>query len=96
MKNLACFMLMFCFYSCSHYVVNQAGYIRPPKNQKFTYKKRISVLKDSSFIDTTAIYYLYNSYYKDNKEYKNRESPFSPKIYIKTKIGKMIYKEPTW
>jgi hypothetical protein len=63
------------FSSCSHYVVNSAGYIRPPINKKFPYEKRFTELKDLSVIDTTAVYYLTDSYYyKNSKEYKNRDA----------------------
>lgn len=44
------------FSSCSHYVVNNAGYIRPPENKKFPYEKRFTELKDLSVIDTTAVF----------------------------------------
>ena len=63
------------FSSCSHYVVNNAGYIRPPKNKKFPYEKRFTELKDLSVIDTTAVYYLTDSYfYKKSEEYKNGDA----------------------
>jgi hypothetical protein len=60
--------------SCSHYLVNNEGFTRPPKNYKFSYQKRSSKLNDTKVIDTTAIYYLTNSnYYRDSNEYKNND-----------------------
>ena len=62
-------------FSCSHYIVNKSGYIRPPKNKKFPYEKRFTRLSDLSVIDTTAIYHLTDSYfYKKSKEYPNGDS----------------------
>lgn len=61
--------------NCSHYIVNKDGFIRPPENKNFSYKNRFTNFKDSSVIDTTAIYYLADSYfYKDSFEYKNGDS----------------------
>lgn len=74
--KLSIHILVFIIFSnCSHYVVNSSGYIRPPKNKKFSYKKRFKKLKNLSVIDTTAIYYLSDSYfYKNSKKYKNGNS----------------------
>lgn len=59
------------FFGCSHYVVNELGYIRPPKNQKFSYKKRFVELTDLSIIDTNVIYSLEKgNFYKNSEEYK--------------------------
>ena len=61
--------------SCSHYILNEFGYPRPPKNQRFLSIKNITYLKDNELIDTTAIYYLSNSnYYRNNNEYKNSDN----------------------
>ncbi|MBC7746009.1 MAG: hypothetical protein H7096_13010 [Flavobacterium sp.] len=76
MKNLLLLTLSFIFLtSCSHYTVNKAGYIRPPKNYKFPYKKQLKALTDNETIDTTIIYSLKNSnYYRDSEEYKNGDN----------------------
>lgn len=66
--------LFFSLISCSHYVINDAGYTRPPKNYKFSYKKKSAKLISNKFIDTTVIYYLHNSdYYRNSSEYKNSD-----------------------
>ena len=68
-------LIMGVFLSCSHYVVNKEGYIRPPENKKFPYEKRFTKLQDLSVIDTTAVYYLTGSYvYKNSTEYENRDA----------------------
>lgn len=60
--------------SCSHYIVNDAGYTRPPKNYKFSFKKNSAKLTNNEVIDTTVVYYLHNSnYYRNSDEYKNSE-----------------------
>ena len=60
------------FSSCSHYIINQDGYIRPPPNYKFSYAKKARTLSDNTIIDTTAIYYLCNSnFYRNSDDYKN-------------------------
>ncbi len=74
-RILICIIILALFSSCSRYVVNNSGYIRPPKNKKFSYQKRFTELKDLSVIDTTAIYYLTESYfYKRTTEYKNGDA----------------------
>jgi len=58
--------------ACSHYVRNEAGYVRPPVHYTFTYSKRTNPITDTHLIDTTAIYYLSNStFYRNSDEYKN-------------------------
>lgn len=60
------------FISCSHYLVNNEGFVRPPKNYRFSYQKKSAKLIDNKIIDTTVIYYLSNSnYYRNTDEYKN-------------------------
>lgn len=60
--------------SCSHYVINKEGYIRPPKNYKFSYSRNLTKLTGNKIIDTTAIYYLHNSDYdRKNSGYKNKD-----------------------
>lgn len=62
------------FSGCSHYVLNDSGYPRPPKKYKFSYSKNESHLTDTTIIDTTAIYYLSNSnYYRNSSNYKNTD-----------------------
>lgn len=74
MKNLFIISLLIFFTSCSHYIVNDEGFIRPPKNYKFSYKRKSAKLTNNKIIDTTAIYYLTNSnYYRDSNEYKNND-----------------------
>lgn len=58
--------------SCTHYVLNDTGYVRPPGHYTFSYSKKIKSITDTTVIDTTAIYYLTNSnYYRNSDEYKN-------------------------
>jgi len=60
--------------SCSHYVINECGYPRPPKKYKFSYSKKVKLLTNIIAIDTAAIYYLTNSnYYRNSSEYKNSD-----------------------
>lgn len=74
-KNLIPIILFLTLTSCSHYVLNESGYTRPPKNYKFSYSKRATLLNDTSSIDTTVIYYLTNSnYYRNSDEYKNTDN----------------------
>ncbi len=62
------------FTSCSHYVINEAGYTRPPKKYKFSYQKNSAKLTNNEFIDTTVVYYLHNSdFYRNTSEYKNSD-----------------------
>jgi len=73
MKIYFCFIVVVLTSSCTHYVVNDAGYIRPPKSQKFSYKKSFAGL-NLSLIDTNSIYYLSNGYYyKNNNGYKKKD-----------------------
>jgi len=75
MKKALYLVFILCVCSCSHYVINEAGYIRPPKDFKFSYKRKFASLTDLSVIDTTCIYYLTNSYfYKDSREYPNGDA----------------------
>jgi len=68
-------LLLFFLSGCSHYIVNESGYIRPPKNYKFSYRKNSAKLTSNEVIDTTAVYYLSNSnYYRDSSEYKNSDN----------------------
>lgn len=61
--------------SCSHYVVNDEGYIRPPAGYKFSYRKKASQLNSTEIIDTTAIYVLQNSnVYRDSEKYKHSDN----------------------
>ena len=67
MKIYFCIILAVLVSSCTHYVVNDAGYIRPPKSQKFSYKKKSASL-NFALIDTNSIYYSSNGYfYKNDK-----------------------------
>lgn len=61
--------------ACSHYVVNSAGFTRPPSNYKFSYARKAPVLTNNDLIDTTAIYYLHDSNYykKSDSAYKHRD-----------------------
>ncbi|NUY81746.1 hypothetical protein HUK80_12630 [Flavobacterium sp. MAH-1] len=69
-KGIAILSILACA-SCSHYVVNQAGYTRPPKHYDFPYRHRVKPLADLSLIDTTAIYYLHDAnYYRNSDAYK--------------------------
>ncbi|MBD3583300.1 hypothetical protein [Flavobacterium selenitireducens] len=57
--------------SCSHYIINEAGYIRPPKHYKFTYRKKVKPLGNPTIIDTNAVYYLSDAnFYRDSDAYK--------------------------
>lgn len=49
--------------SCNHYIINEAGYTRPPKNYNFSYKRNSAKLANNEIIDTTAIYYIHNSHW---------------------------------
>lgn len=74
LTKLTILLLLF-LSGCSHYIVNESGYIRPPKNYKFSYKKNSAKLTSNEVIDTTAVYYLSNSdYYRDSSEYKNSDN----------------------
>lgn len=65
-------LLLFFFTSCAHYVINEAGYTRPPKNYKFSYKRNSAKLINNELVDTTAVYYMqYSNYYRNSDEYKN-------------------------
>ena len=67
-------LLVFILTSCSHYITNEAGYTRPPKNYNFSYKKKSAKLTNNEIIDTTAIYYIHNIYYyRNNIGFKNRD-----------------------
>jgi hypothetical protein len=65
MKRLI-FYLCVCSLSsgCSHYVLNETGFARPPKNYHFSYQNQVSQLRSTEVIDTTAIYFLH-----DDKNY---------------------------
>jgi hypothetical protein len=72
MRKICLLSVLILLTNCSHYVVNNEGYIRPPKNFKFSYQKKATILTDTKLIDTTVVYYLSNSnYYRDNDAYKN-------------------------
>ena len=74
MKKFFTINLLILITSCSHYLVNNEGFIRPPKNYKFSYQKKSAKLKNNIIIDTSAIYYLTNSnFYRDSNEYKNND-----------------------
>ncbi|SHH21945.1 hypothetical protein SAMN05444372_1291 [Flavobacterium micromati] len=74
MKKFFQISLLILLTSCSHYLVNNEGFIRPPKNYKFSYQKKSAKLTEDKIIDTTAIYYLTNSnYYRNSNEYKNND-----------------------
>lgn len=63
------------FSSCSHYTINSEGYIRPPKDYKFSYSNKVRQLISSEIIDTTSIYFLQNSnFYRHTDEYKQNDS----------------------
>jgi hypothetical protein len=71
-NSIGLLFLIGLFCGCSHYITNTAGYIRPPQNYKFSYAKKAKKLTTSTIIDTTAIYYLYNSnFYRNSNKYKN-------------------------
>ena len=70
-----CFPLLFLITGCSHYIVNETGYVRPPKDYNFSYKKQAAKLTDNAIIDTNAIYYLHDSnYYRNSDAYKNTDA----------------------
>ena len=72
-KILTILLLLF-LTSCSHYIINEAGYTRPPKSYKFSYKKNSAKLTNNEVVDTTVVYYLHNSnYYRNSSEYKNSD-----------------------
>jgi len=74
LTKLTILLLLF-LSGCSHYIVNESRYIRPPKNYKFSYRKNSAKLTSNEVIDTTAVYYLSNSdYYRDSSEYKNSDN----------------------
>lgn len=74
MNKIFALSLLTLLTSCSHYLVNNEGFTRPPKNYKFSYKKKSTKLTDAKIIDTTVIYYLTNSnYYRDSDAYKNSD-----------------------
>lgn len=57
--------------SCSHYIINEAGYVRPPKQYKFAFRNKVKPLQDLSLIDTTAVYYLSDAnFYRNSDAYK--------------------------
>jgi len=73
-RNTSAILLLLFFSSCSHYMVNEAGYTRPPKNYKFSYKRNAAKLTNNEIVDTTVVYYLHNSnYYRDSSKYKNSD-----------------------
>ncbi len=72
-KQIVKFLPVFLLPACSpHYVVNEAGYIRPPKNFKFPKNKNAATQNKDNLIDTTLIYYLHNQNYYSNgdEQYK--------------------------
>ena len=72
MRKICLLSLLILLTNCSHYVVNNEGYIRPPKNFQFSYQKKATTLTGTKLIDTTVVYYLSNSnYYRDSDAYKN-------------------------
>lgn len=72
-KTLTVFLLFF-LTGCSHYIINEAGYTRPPKDYKFSYQKSWTKLTNNEVVDTTVVYYLHNSnFYRKSSEYKNSE-----------------------
>jgi hypothetical protein len=77
MSSVKCFgliLIIFLTVSCSHYVRNSEGYIRPPANYKFSYRKKAAKLTDTNIIDTTAIYYLHDSnFLRGSDEYKHHD-----------------------
>lgn len=48
--------------SCYHYLTNENGYIRPPKEFKFEYKNKTKKLESNNVIDTTCIYISKGNY----------------------------------
>lgn len=54
--------LIFTLKSCQHYLVNEAGYIRPPKEFKFEYKNHLKKLENTNVIDTAALYISKGNY----------------------------------
>ena len=48
---------------CNRYVINEAGYTRPPQNYNFSYKRNSAKLTNNEIIDTTVIYYIHNSHW---------------------------------
>lgn len=72
MKKIFAIISLLFLTSCSHYVINSQGFVRPPKNYKFSYRNKSAKLKSNETIDTTAIYYFKNSnYYRDSQEFKS-------------------------
>lgn len=71
MKNLILLFISLSALSCSHYVINNEGYTRPPERYKFSYKNKKLNKDVYKKIDTTAIYYLEEqNLYKHDSEYK--------------------------
>eukprot|EP00388_Colpodella_angusta_P011246 GDKJ01028894.1.p1 GENE.GDKJ01028894.1~~GDKJ01028894.1.p1 ORF type:complete len:198 (+),score=5.54 GDKJ01028894.1:424-1017(+) len=72
--NSLTILLVLLLTSCAHYIVNEAGYTRPSKNYKFSYKKNAAKLTNNEIVDTTVVYYLHNSnYYRNSSDYKNSD-----------------------
>lgn len=73
-RNILMILSLLYLTSCSHYVVNEEGFTRPPKNYKFSYKRNSAKLTNNELVDTTVVYYLHNSnYYRNSSEYKNSD-----------------------
>lgn len=75
MRKISTYLiLLLTLVGCSHYVINENGYIRPPKGFKFSYRNKVTQLKNKSIIDTNAVYYIHNSnYYRNSDAYKNHD-----------------------
>ncbi len=73
-KYITLILLMITTIGCSHYIINDAGYVRPPKNYKFSYRNQVQNLVSNVQIDTTVVYYLNNcNVYRTSDEYKYRD-----------------------
>lgn len=72
-KPFFIFIIFFLITSCSHYVVNNEGFTRPPEKYKFGYSKKKSDVDVYQLIDTTSIYYMAEQdLYKYRSEYMRR------------------------
>jgi len=79
-KRIVSYIIIILFFTnCSHYILNNNGYVRPPKKHKFHFSKKAKKLENIEIIDTTAIYYMHNSYlttrkgYTQTKKYKRTD-----------------------
>jgi len=80
LKRISYLILSLLLTNCSHYVLSSTGYTRPPEKYKFPYSKHTKKLHTNQIIDTTAIYYLHDSYFTSGdgnheiKKYKRTDA----------------------